>query len=108
MENAENVEIAQNYVSQESIEALKLELLDAINKTESDWSWLLCFLLFGLIAGAIIGLRKFIIDWIVAQAKKSDNKVDDVAVDIVNKWYEIIKKHQVTNNIKKFNSNSNI
>ena len=76
----------QEFVSQEHINELKHELLEAIHHQESDYSWLWAILLFGLIVGAITGLKKFLIDFLTKQAKKSDNKVDDIALEIINKW----------------------
>lgn len=73
-------------ISQEHLRELKQELLDAIHQQESDWSWLFAILVFVTIVGAVTGLRKTLIDFFSRQAKKSDNKIDDLVVGIVEQW----------------------
>jgi len=71
----------------ESFDELKEELIEVLyHEHETDWSFLLFCLVFVVVFGAIIAIRKVLTGWIEGQAKKTDNTVDDLAVDLLERW----------------------
>jgi small-conductance mechanosensitive channel len=76
----------EDFVSREHINELKEELLAAIHQQESNYDWLWAILLFALIVGVITGAKKFVVEWLIKQAKKSDTKIDDAIIDLIAQW----------------------
>ena len=72
---------------EEQLKELKEEIARALEKDAYDWNWLLCVVVFLVVAGGVLGLRKTLQGWLEKQVKKTDNVVDDFIVQFIGKWY---------------------
>lgn len=75
-------------INKEQFAELKEELLIAIENVNEtrDWSWLLCVLTFAILFSLITFARKYLLTWVAKQTKKTDNDIDDFAVELIQGW----------------------
>ena len=86
MDSTATATIGGSIMDEKQFEVLKGEILEVLNHAEDVDSWMLCFLIFFGVSCAIFLGRKLFLKFVTEQAKKTDNKVDDFVMEMVESW----------------------